>query len=135
VEQRAEGIRWGRVILAAVIVEIALALVTAPVALLSATPAETANTIIPPASFIVVLLVALALFRHTERPVANGIAAGIASLALYVLLLLAAYGVAPEQTNFEQSLGLPVIASYVLRILGGAAGGWWVQRNRGAPAS
>jgi|GEM_PF-872445 hypothetical protein len=127
---QAEGIRWGRAFLAALVVEVVLAIGAAPVALMSATPVSVLNAAIPPASFIVSLLVVLWLFRRTERPVANGVATGIMSLVIYLVLALIAYWLAPEQADFSQAADLPYLASHALKILGGAAGGYLITRRR-----
>lgn len=133
--QGTQGIRWGRALLAAVLVELLLSVIAAPVALLSAAPVATLNLLVPPASFLVTLLVVAWLFRTAERPVANGLATGLISLAIYIVLAYTAYQVAPERADFSQSLGLPYLASHLLKIAGGVAGGWWIARNRASSNS
>lgn len=124
------GIRWGRALLAAVIVEILLGVLAVPVMMFSATPASTLDAVVPPSSFIVTLLVVAWLFRSAERPVANGVATGLVSLLIYCVLAFAAYRIAPERADFSQALGLPYLASHLLKIAGGAVGGHWVARRR-----
>lgn len=123
------GIRWGRALLAAFIVEVLLAVVGTPLALLTPDPATTLNLVVPPASFLFALLVVMWLFRRSDRPVANGVVTGVMCLALYVVLVFAAYQLAPEQTDFSQSLSLPYLASHALKIVGGAVGGWLIARK------
>ena len=127
-----EGIRWGRALLAAVLVEVLLAVVAAPVALLAANPASTLNLVVPPASFLVTLLVVMWLFRRSNRPVANGVATGVMCLLLYVVLAFAAYRLAPERADFSQALGLSYLAAHALKIVGGWLGGWLIARRKTA---
>ena len=42
---------------------------------------------------------------------------------------------APDLMDLSQTLGLPYIASHVLKVLGGAAGGYWIARGRAAPTA
>lgn len=79
------------------------------------------------------LFVVAWLFRRAERPVANGVVTGLMCLLIYVVLALTAYQLAPERADFSQALDLPYLASHLLKIAGGAVGGWWVGRNRAAP--
>lgn len=130
-----EGIRWGRALLGSVLLEVLLGLVAVPAFYLSADPAATLNLVVPPASSVVALLVVAWLFRNSARPIANGLTTGFISVLLYVLLGVVAYLVAPEQTDFSQSLGLPYLASHTLKILGGGAGGWWIARRRARSAA
>jgi len=127
------GIRWGRALAGAVMVEVVLGLVAVPAFVLAADPNALLNVVIPPASFLAAMLVVAWLFRRSERPVANGIATGIGCALLYVLLGVGAYLIAPGRVDMSQSLGLPYLASHALKILGGAAGGWWIERKRATP--
>ena len=124
-----EGIRWGRALLAALIVEVLLSVVGGTLALLTPDPATTLNLVVPPASFLLTLLVVVWLFRRAEKPVANGVATGFMCLLLYAVLMFAAYQLAPEQADFSQSLSLPYLASHTLKIVGGAVGGWLIARK------
>ena len=132
--QATGGIRWGRAFLAAIIVEIVLTVIAAPVALISAAPAAALSLLVPPASFLITLLVVVWLFCNSERPIANGLVTGLISLAIYVVLAFAASQVDPEQANLSQALGLPYLASHLLKIAGGVAGGWWVGWQRAGAA-
>lgn len=126
----AEGIRWGRALLAAVLIEVLLGVIAAPVTLFSSTPVSTLNLLVPPLSFLVALLVVAWLFRRAERPVANGVATGLMGVLLYVILALLAWQLAPERMNPGDALAMPNIAAYLLKVVGGIAGGWWVARQR-----
>lgn len=130
----AGGIRWGRALLGALLIEVLLALVAAAVFGLSTDPGPQLDALVPPVSFIAGLAVVAWLFRKSDRPIANGVVTGLMCALLYVLLGVGAYLVAPERVDMSQSLGLPYLASHGLKILGGAAGGWWIERKRTAPA-
>ena len=130
-----EGIRWGRALVAALIVEVLLALAAAPVALLAADPMSTLRVLVPLLSFVVAALVVAWLFRSAERPVANGLATGLICLAIYVVLVIAAYWLSPEQVPLRDSVSLTNIASYLLRFAGGAAGGYLIARKKAAGAA
>ena len=80
------GIRWGRALLAAILVEVLLAVIAVPVVLSAADPASTLNLIVAPASFLAALLVVMWLFRKAARPVANGVATGVICLLIYLVL-------------------------------------------------
>lgn len=127
-----EGIRWGRALLAALLVEFVLAVVAAPIALSSPAAVPTLNALVPPASFVAALLVVLWLFRRSDRPIANGVVTGLMSLLIYTILALTAYWLAPEKTDFSQAMDLPYLSSHLLKILGGAAGGYLIARRQGA---
>lgn len=128
----AEGIRWGRALLGAVLVEILLGIVSVPTTLLSADPNATMNLVIPPASFVAAFIVVAWLFRRSPRPVAHGVATGIGCALLYVLLAMVAYAVVPGRVDMSQSLGAPYIASHILKVVGGWAAGLWLQRKSAA---
>ena len=135
VTQGNEGIRWGRALLAAILVEVLLAVIAVPVVLSAADPASTLNLIVAPASFLAALLVVMWLFRNAARPVANGVATGVICLLIYLVLAGASYWLAPERINLSQSLGLTYLASHLLKIAGGWAGGWWIARKRTAASA
>jgi len=128
--EQLEGIRWGRAILGCLLVEVVLGVVAWPFMDSNAT----LDMLIPPASFLVTMLVVIWLFRRAARPVANGVATGLASVVLYLLLMGVALLVVPDQVNLSQSLGVPYLAAHALKVLGGAAGGWRLERRRATPA-
>ena len=127
-----QGIRWGRAIVASIVLEVLLSLIAVPAFMLASDPATLLNILIPPASFVVAALVVIWLFRRAARPIANGFATGFASIAIYVLLGVVAYLVAPDRMDWSQSLGVPYLAAHALKVLGGGAGGWWLARKRAA---
>ncbi|MEO6388638.1 MAG: hypothetical protein ABIT16_01815 [Croceibacterium sp.] len=133
-EGQMDGIRYGRALLGAVIVEVLLGVVAVPILYLSANPAPALNLAIPPASFVLAMLVVTWLFARSGRPVANGVATGLMSIMLYVVLGAVAYLVAPEQANLSQSLSLPYLAAHVLKVLGGGFGGYLIAR-KASPAA
>jgi hypothetical protein len=134
-DEQVEGIRWGRALLAALLIEVLLGVVAVPAYLMSRDPGPILDLIVPPATFAIAVLVVAWLFRRAARPVANGVVTGFLCIALYVILGVTAYLLAPNSMNLDQSLGIPYLASHVLKVLGGAAGGYWIARRRTAPAS
>ena len=126
----ATGIRWGRAVVGALLIELMLGFAAVPVFYLAADPGPALNMMIPPASFVAALLAGIWVAGASARPVASGIAAGVIAVLFYVVLGVGAYLLAPEQADLRQSTGLPYLASHALKILGAAAGGYWVQRRR-----
>ncbi len=124
------GIRWGRAILGAILIELLLALAAVPVFMLAPDPGPALNMLVPPASFVAALLAGIWAAGPSARPIATGIAAGAIAVLFYILLGAGAYFLAPEQMDLSQSTGLPYLASHALKILGAGAGGYWVQRRR-----
>ena len=129
----ASGIRWGRAVLGAILIEVLLAVVAVPVFLLTPSPEQPLNMLVPPASFVAALLAGIWAAGPSGKPVATGFAAGVVSVLFYVVMGLVAYMMVPEQADITQATGLPYLLSHTLKILGAGAGGYWVQRRR-APA-
>ena len=124
------GIRWGRAVLGGLLIELALMAVTVPVFALMADPSPALDMLIPPASLVAALLVGIWVGGPAPRPVASGLVAGIAAVAIYLALTLAGYAMAPDQMDVDQSLGLPYLASHALKIVGAGAGGYWAGKRR-----
>jgi hypothetical protein len=104
------SIQWGRVLLAAVLME--LALVAIAVALTLSDASGTLVYVIPPASFIATFAVTVWLGRKiASRPVLHGVLIGIAGSLMYVALTRGA----PEPW--------PYLLAHALKVAGGATGG------------
>src|SRR5580704_13747064 len=79
------SIQWGRILLAAFLMELVLVVIAAPLALSGA--AGALNYVIPPASFIVTFAVTVWLGRKfSSRPVLQGVLIGVAGTLMYVAL-------------------------------------------------
>lgn len=122
------GIRWWRALLGGFLIELVLTAVSVP---FFATGREADLLIVvPPATLIVAALFGAWTARGTSRALLNGTLAGVFSFAIYLVLLLGNVLFAPQKPDFTMALSLPYLASHVFKVLGAAAGGWWVARRR-----
>ena len=113
------SIQWGRVLLAAFLMELVLIAIAVPLTLSGAGGAL--SYVVPPASFIATFAVTIWLGRKFEsRPVLHGALIGIAGSLMYVALTQGA----PEPW--------PYLLAHALKIAGGATGGMVLAR-RSAP--
>ena len=122
------GIRWGRAIVGGLLLELLLSGFAG--LLYGLDRLEDLNTYILPATLLAAVLAGAWTARGTARPVLNGALAGVAALALYVLLAIVAGLLAPDRADFTTALSPLYLASHALKVLGGALGGWWVARKR-----
>lgn len=110
-------IQWGRILLAAFLMEVLLIVLAIPLFLLGAT--ATLNYTIPPAALAATFGVTLWIGRGIRsRLILHGVLIGIAGTLMYVLL---AFG-QPEPWQY--------ILAHGLKIVGGAAGGYVLERRR-----
>lgn len=123
---------WLKVLLGGFLIELALMIPVVPIFALAPNPEPLLNVVIPPATLLVAVLIAAWVARRAERPVLIGTLTGIAALVFYGALALGAYLASPETFNPSQSFGPAYLASHVLKVAGGALGGWWVTRRRAA---
>ena len=123
------GIRWGRVILGGLLIELMLLAVAVP--FFAAGQPEIVSIVIVPATLVAAALFGAWAARGTRRPVLNGTLAGVAALALYVLIAVVGMLAAPEQADLGAALSPAYLASHVCKVLGGTLGGWLVGRRRG----
>jgi hypothetical protein len=115
------SIQWGRVLLAAFLME--LVLIAIAVVLTVSGAAWLLLYIVPPLSFIITFAVTVWFGRKiASRPVLHGVLIGIAGTIMYVVL-------ARGQAEPWQYL-----LAHVLKIAGGAAGGMTLAR-RSAPTT
>jgi zinc transporter ZupT len=104
------SIQWGRILLAAFLMELVLVAIAIPLTLSGAGGALT--YVIPPASFVATFAITVWLGRRfTSRPVLHGALIGVAGSLMYVALTRAA----PEPW--------PYLLAHALKVAGGAAGG------------
>ena len=126
------GIRWWRVIGGAFFLELALTVIA--VVFYSTRQEQALTLVVPPATLVLAVLFGAWAARGTARPVVNGVLVGVVSLAIYVVLLLGNVLFAPQQPDLTLTLSPSYLASHVFKVLGAAAGGWWVARKRAGPA-
>jgi hypothetical protein len=110
------SIQWGRVLLAAFLMELALIAIAVPVTLLGAS--WLLVYIVPPLSFLITFAITVWLGRKIKsRLVLQGVLIGIAGSIMYVVLTRAQ----PEPW--------PYLLAHVLKVAGGAAGGMVLARR------
>jgi hypothetical protein len=131
-ETAAPRLRWGRGLIAAIVVEIVLIAATiALYASLGETDAPPVlDLVIPPAALILFVPAGYWCGRGTSAPVLNGFVAGLWGIALYVALTLIAQG-AVADFDFESSVRPAYLLAHGLKVVGGVIGGWLLLR-RGA---
>jgi putative membrane protein (TIGR04086 family) len=113
------SIQWGRVLLAAFLMELVLIAIAVPLTLSG--EGRTLVYVVPPASFIATFAVTVWLGRKiASRPVLHGALIGIAGSIMYVVL------------SRGQPEPWPYLLAHVLKVAGGAAGGMALAR-RSAP--
>jgi len=121
------GLRWGRIVLGGFLAE--LVLFVPVIAANIAGGGERAITVVAVAgSYVVFVPVTWWMSRHLARPVLHGALMGAAAAAIYVIVgVVAGY--------FQPTAATPFIyyVAHMLKIAGGATGGWLAQRSASAP--
>lgn len=129
-DESTEGIRWGRTLLAAVVVEIVL--IAATVALYGSLGETGAPAVldlaIPPAALILFVPAGYWCGRGTGAPLLNGFVAGVWGIFLYVALTLIMRG-AVADFDFESSVRPAYLLAHGLKVVGGVIGGWLALRR------
>jgi hypothetical protein len=111
------GIQWGRVVLAAFLMEVALVGIAVPLAVSG--HGGLLFYAIPPASLVLTYLVTVWLGRRfTANFVFQGALIGVIGTLMYVAL------------TRGQPEPWPYLLAHALKVIGGAAGGWTVARSR-----
>ena len=111
-----KDIRWGWVLLGALLANVAVTLLIVPIALIDGQ--EHLDYVAPPASFVGVLFVGYWIARKApQRAVLHGLLVGVFAVLIYIPVLLAA------EITFAH-----ILAS-ALKVLGGFLGGFVVARR------
>jgi hypothetical protein len=114
------SIQWGRILLAAFLMEVVLFAIAVPLFLSGA--GNTLVYVVPPAALIVTFAITLWLGRRIQsRLVLHGVLIGIAGTLMYIALTRA--GSEPWQ----------YLVAHVLKVVGGAAAGLVLVRRKAAP--
>lgn len=126
----AQGLRWGRALVAAIGGEVLLILVAIP--LYNVGPPEDAASLlnlIVPASFVVFIAAGYWSARPVPRSgLLQGALAGLIAVVAYILLgFVASLFVAG--TSVTDGFTPAYLAAHALKIVGGAIGGWLVSRK------
>lgn len=122
------GIRWGRVLVGGLLIELALVAVAVPFFAMGR--ADMVSLVIVPATLVVATLCGAWAARGTASPGPNGMLVGVAAIVLYGLMALIGMLAAPGQADLTTALSPAYLGSHVCKVFGGALGGWWVARRR-----
>ena len=118
-----QALRWGRILLGGFLVELVLILLVIPLRAFGGS--EDAVTVLAVGgSFVVAAAIAAWLCRAVGRPIAHGVLIGVCGAAIYLALQVVSLVFAPTPTE------VPLIYyfAHVLKVTGGAFGGWWAAR-------
>src|SRR5262245_57619935 len=111
-----KDIRWGWVLLGALLANVAVTAIVAPIAIVDGQ--ERLGYVAPPASFLGVLLGGYWVARKApQRALLHGLLVGLIAMLLYLPIELS------QEVTFAHYL------SSVLKVLGGAVGGFIVARR------
>src|SRR5262245_18633725 len=114
-----KDIRWGWVLLGAVLANVAVTAVIIPVAMIDGT--ERLGYVAPPLAFVGVLVVGYWIARKApQRAVLHGLLVGLIAMLIYIPIELS------QEVTFAHYL------SSALKVLGGAVGGFIVARRSAA---
>jgi hypothetical protein len=122
-----QSFRWGRILLGGFLIELVLILLVIPLRAFGGS--EDAVTVLAVGgSFVVAAAIAAWLCRAVGRPVAHGVLMGAFGAVIYLALQVGSQVFAPTPPP-----EVPVIYyfAHVLKVAGGAVGGWWAARRRG----
>jgi hypothetical protein len=121
------SLHWGRIALGGLLAE--LLLIVAVIPLLAAGGGESAViTLAVVGSFVALIPVAWWLGRRLARPVLHGALMGAFAAALYTALYLAGQVFDPT----VPPMPLLYYLAHVMKLAGGALGGWLAQRSTAA---
>ena len=129
-------LRWLRALVAALVAEVVLACIAAPIFYeMGTSGTDTLNLLIPPASFVVFVLAGWWAARPEPRnAVLTGALAGVWAVVLYIGLGLVASQFV-KGTSVTDGFTTPYLLAHALKILGGALGGWLSARKAARPTS
>ena len=114
-----KDIRWGWVLLGALLANVAVTALVTPIALLGGQ--ERLGYVAPPASFVGVLIVGYWIARKApQRAVLHGLLVGLIAMLIYL----------PIELSFDVTFAHYL--SSALKVLGGAVGGFIVARPAAA---
>ena len=123
-----ERIRWGRALVGALLLELMLTLVSAP--LIALGHQDYLVDMILPATAVAAVLAGVWVGRRAAQAVLNGAMVGVIAIGLYVVLAVVATMLRPEMADFSTALSPIYLATHALKVVGGAVGGWLAARRR-----
>jgi hypothetical protein len=117
------ALRWGRIVLGGVLGEAILVLAVIPVYMTGS--GETSLTVVAVVgSFVAFVLTARWLGRSLPRPVSHGMLMGAVAAAIYIVASLVGRVFVPDAPPAP----LIYYVAHLLKVAGGATGGWLAQR-------
>ena len=118
------SLRWGRIVLGGFLAELLLIVAVIPLRAVGA--GEGAVTVLAVAgSFVAFVPVAWWLGRRLEQPVLHGVLMGAFAAAVYTILFFGGRLFNPT----VPPMPLMYYVAHLLKLAGGAAGGWLAQRS------
>ncbi len=125
-----QSLRWGRIALGGFLIEVVLMIAVLPLQALDA-GADAITALAVGGSFFVSLAIAAWLCKTLGRPALQGALMGLVAAAIYLVMQAAATAFAPNPPE------IPLIYyfAHLVKVVGGAVGGWWVSRRVTAPAA
>jgi putative membrane protein (TIGR04086 family) len=114
-----KNLRWGWVLLGGFLAEFAIFVVVIPLSLLAGQ--ESLVYTAPPASFVATFLFGAWVARKApQRPLLHGVLVGVVSMLIYVGM------------TFGRPEPIAYIIAHVLKVLGGAGGGFFALKRQTA---
>jgi hypothetical protein len=133
-ESAAPRLRWGRALVAALVAEFALVCVAIPIYATAADATALLNMVVPPASGILFLIAGYwAALPIRQRGLAQGTLTGVWAVGLYLVLGVVASLFVPG-TSVTDGFTPAYLTAHVLKIVGGAIGGWLASRKAASAA-
>lgn len=131
----APRLRWLRAFVAGFLAELVLLVISAGVYMTTPDPLSILTLIIPP----VTLPAFIAAGYWSAKPVPSaavlqGALAGLIAVGIYAVLLIVEWLFVPN-SDFSASLSTSYLIAHVLKIVGGAIGGWLLSRKAAQPAA
>ena len=135
-EPAAPKLRWLRALVAAFVAEIVLICIAVPIYATTTDPTPILNMVIPPASGLVFIPAGYwAALPIPQRGLWQGALTGAWAVALYMGLGVVA-SLFVKGTSVTDGFTTAYLTAHVLKIVGGAIGGWLVSRKvPAAPAA
>jgi hypothetical protein len=122
------GIRWWRAIGGGLLLELALILVAVPFGMMGRM--ADLQILLPPATLVIAFLIGLWVARRAARPLLNAAIAGGIAIPLYLAIVVVALIVAPDKADTRAAFSASYLLTHLFKVLGAAAGGWFVARQR-----
>jgi hypothetical protein len=123
-------LRWGRIVLGGVLGE--LLLIVAVIPLYAAGGTDTAITLVGVAgSYVAFVAIAWWLARPLSRPIVHGVLMGATAAVIYMAVSVGSSLFVADAPSVPPIYYL----GHVLKLAGGATGGWLARRSATAPAA